>query len=60
MSETLIKLLREFYECKKYGEIIVKIEGGKIVRYEKKESIKVIIYPNTGGTIEKTYGRRKG
>ncbi len=41
MSDKFVNMLKEFIEHKKYGEIIIKIECGKIVRYEKKEIVKV-------------------
>ena len=34
----LMSILEEFCEQKKYGEIVIKIEAGKIVRYIKTES----------------------
>jgi hypothetical protein len=40
MNSVLLEMLKDFYDNKKFGEIIIKIECGKIVRYEKKESIK--------------------
>lgn len=39
-ERALLDMLQEFFEGKKYGEIIIKIEAGKIVRYEKKEIVK--------------------
>lgn len=36
----LFDILADFYEHKRYGEIVIKIEAGKIVRYEKKEIVK--------------------
>lgn len=37
----LMEMLRDFHENKKYGEVVLKIEAGKIVRYEKKEIVKL-------------------
>ena len=39
-DHALLEMLRDFCEKKKYGEIVIKIEAGKIVRYEKKEIVK--------------------
>ncbi len=42
MSDTFTAILKDFRDNKKYGEIVIKIEAGKIVRYIKTESIKPV------------------